>query len=358
MAGALTRDTVSWLLALSAPSHCTRADTPGAMPPANTQHLLDALLAHGVAPLAVERVRRFSELAPLQAPLLAAQATNASRALTSVAHIVATGAAFDAARIRWCVLKGVPMALRHYGDLAARQVGDIDILVAPGDTTAADTALRQVGWKRHGARDDAPLPPPRYWHEQRYTGPAGLTLELHHRLHPNPHLLDLPTATVLARADTLVLGGATVPVLDRVTELLYLSTHGCRHGWFRLLWVCDIATVTRAATPTFLEATRQAAVRLGVLLPLAQALLLADRLLGATAPSWAHALSTRSARQRRLIAFALETLWCARDANGNPTRRTCSSLLTALSQRASLRFWAWELLLRARHEHQARLART
>lgn len=358
MAGALTRDTVSWLLALSTPSHCMPSDTTRAMPPVDIQLLLDALLRHGVMPLAVDQVHRFPELTALQEPLRAAQAANAGRALASVAHIAATAAAFDAAGIPWCVLKGVPLALRHYGDLAARQVGDIDILAPPGDTAAADDALRRGGWKRQGTPQDTPLPPPRYWHEQRYVGPTGLILELHHRLHPNPHLLDVRTDELLARTDTVKLGTVPVPVLDRVTELLYLSTHGCRHGWFRLLWVCDIAAVTQTASPEFLETTRQAAARLGVLFPLAQALSLADQLLGATAPSWAHASHTRFSRQRRLIAFALETLWCARDADGNPTQRTRSSLLTALSQRAGLRFWAWELLLRVRHEHQTRLAQT
>lgn len=353
------RDTVSWLLTLSTSPHCTPSDARGAMPPVDIQLLLDALLRHGVMPLAFDRAHRFPELTPLQEPLRAAQAVNVGRALASVADITATGVAFDAAGIPWCVLKGVPMALRHYGDLAARQVGDIDILVSPGDTAAADDALRHGGWKRQGTGQDTPLPPPRHWHEQHYVGPTGLILELHHRLHPNPHLLDIPTGDLLARTDTLVLGGVTVPVLDRVTELLYLSTHGCRHGWFRLLWVCDIAAVTQTASPAFLETARQAAVRLGVLLPLAQALSLADRLLGVTAPSWVHALHTRSARQRRLIAFALETLWCARNASGNPIRRTRSSLLMALVQRASLRFWAWELLLRAQHEYrQIRLAQT
>lgn len=349
---------VSWLLALSTPSPCAPSDTPGAMPPVDTQLLLDTLLQHGVMPLAVDQIHRFPELTALQEPLRAAQAANAGRALASVADITAIGVAFDAAGIPWCVLKGVPLALRHYGDLAARQVGDIDILVSPGDTAAADDALRHGGWKRQGTRQDTPLPPPRYWHEQHYVGPTGLMLELHHRLHPNPRLLDVRTTELLARTDTVKLGTVTVPVPDRVTELLYLSTHGCRHGWHRLLWICDIAAATRTATPAFLETARQAAVRLGALFPLAQALLLADRLLGVTAPSWVHALHTRSARQRRLIEFALETLWCARDANGNPTQRTRSSLLTALAQRASLRFWAWELLLRFRHERQIRLAQT
>lgn len=356
MASALTLDTVAWLLALGTPSRSDAARCAPVTSPPDAQQLLAALLMHGVAPLALNHVSAFPALQALEPPLRAAQADNARRALTCVKQLTGIGQAFDAAKVTWCVLKGVPLALRHYGDLAARRVGDIDILVAPDQVAVADTVLRECGWHRAGPQGQGPLPAPHYWHEQRYSDSDGLTLELHHRPHPNPHLLALPTATLLARTERISLGSAAVPVLDRVSELLYLSTHGCRHAWFRLLWVCDIAAVTATSSPAFMDATRVAAVELGLMQPLVQALMLAERLLGATAPAWAHALHARSARQRRLQAFALESLWCARDAAGNPVQRTRSSLLTALYQRTSPRFWAWELALRARHEHQHRLA--
>ncbi len=350
MANALTRDTVAWLLALSkTPRSGDSPAAPSCTPP-DQQYLFEALIRHGVAPLALRQVERFPALGALETALRAAQVVNAGRALASVAQIAAIGTALDAAGVPWCVLKGVPLALRHYGDLASRQVGDIDVLVAPDRTLAVDALLRDSGWQRIGPHADEPLPAPHYWHEQRYVGPGGLGLELHHRLHPNPYLLDVPTATLLAHTERLALGGVTVPVLDRVTELLYLSTHGCRHAWLRLMWVCDIAAATANAAPSLVEETRRAASRLGLMQPLVQALLLAERLLGAPAPPWAHALHARSPRQRRLIAFALETLWCARDAAGNPRHRTHSSLLAALYQRVSPRFWLWELALRARHE--------
>lgn len=342
-ANALTQDTASWLVALSVPGARRHLPSEAPVHP-------DALIRHGVASIALRHLGDFPELHTLDPALRTTQANNVAWALASVACIAGVSRSFAAAAVPWCVLKGVPLALRHYGDLAARRVGDIDILVAPLQVSAADSALRGLGWQRVGLGADEPLPPPRYWHEQRYAGPGGMTLELHHRLHPNPHLLAVPTAQLLDRTVGLDIGGVRVPVLDPVTELLYLSTHGSRHAWYRLLWVCDIAVIAANAAPDFLDEAHRVAVRLGLLQPLAQALLLAEHLLDTPAPAWAHALSGRSRRQRRLLAFAQESLWCARDALGNPTNRTHSSLLSGLSQRVGMRFWAWELTLRARHE--------
>lgn len=353
---ALTHDTVAWLLALSVPVRCTGAVAPPATTPGDGSALLEALSRHGTGAIALRRLGEFPVCRSIEPALRAAQAQNAHAALSSLALIGAIGCALAATGVAWCVLKGVPLALQHYGDLAARRVGDIDILVPPHQVQSADAALQGCGWQRVGLSVDEPLPPLRYWHEQRYVEPGGTTLELHHRLHPNPYLLALSTGQVLADVTYLDVGDLRVPVLDPVTELLYLSTHGSRHAWYRLLWVCDIAAITANAAPDLLDRTYRAALRLRLQQPLAQALLLAERLLAASAPPWAHALHQRSRRQRRLLGFAQESLWGARDGAGNPVNRTRSSLLSSLCQRAGMRFWAWELVLRARHEWRGRLA--
>ncbi len=355
-ADALTPNTVAWLLALSQPRRIDPAHTPPATVPLDTSALLNALIRNGTVSLALRRLGSFPELGTLEPVLRAAHTRNALWALASVEHLATVEKTLAADRVPWCVLKGVPLSQRHYGDPAARRVGDIDILVPPQYVRAADTALVGCGWRRVGLNAEGPLPAPRYWHEQRYVAADDMTLELHHRLHPNPHLLALPTGKLLERAEHVSLGGVRVPVLDSVAELLYLSTHGSRHAWYRLLWVCDIAVISANALPGLLEQTHRAAVRMGLLQPLAQALLLAEQLLATPAPPWAHALHRRSRRQRLLLSFAQESLWSARDAAGNPISRVHSSLLSALCQRASMRFWAWELALRARHEWRNRPA--
>lgn len=346
----LTLNTVAWLLTLCAlPRVGARRDCPSSPPPADTD-LMGALERHRVAPLALRQISQLPAMRGLEPTLLAAQAGNARRALVSVARLAAIGDAFARANVPWCVLKGVPLAQRHYGDIAARHVGDIDLLVAPDRVTQADAALRSLGWRRHGLAPDAPLPPLHAWHEQHYVDGSELSIELHHRLHPNPHLVPVATRALLADVEPVDLGGVTVPVLDPVIDLLYLATHGCRHGWYRLMWVYDLAVISRRAGPQFIDAVEDTARHLGLLLPVAQGLLLADELCAVRAPAWARELGVRSPRLRTLLAFARESLWCARDAAGNPTARNGSSLLSALYQRASLPYWAWEIGLRIRHE--------
>jgi len=346
-----TRSTEQWLLAMSAPVPLAAARCEPVAPPGDCGALLDAFTVHRTAPIALRRMGSFPQLREALEPALrAAQTRNVALAFSSVADIASVGAELEATGVPWCVLKGVPLAMRHYGDPAARRVGDIDLLVAPDAVGEADAALRRAGCRRAGIVQQGPLPAPRYWHEQQYITPSGLGLELHHRLHPNPRFFPVPTGDLLAGVDHVGLGGLSVPVLAPVTELLYLCTHGSRHAWFRLLWICDIAAVATRAPAGLLDAARCQAKRLGVLHPLAEGLLLAEALLGAPASDWAHTLKGRSARLRYLLRHAQESLWSARDAFGNPVGREHSSLLAALCQRVGLRFWGWELGLRVRHE--------
>lgn len=345
-ASPLALDTVAWLVALCAGGVCK---WPSSQPPGDPD-LMAALERHRMTPLALRQLSQLPAMRELEPALLAGQARNARRALASVARLASIGDAFARTNVPWCVLKGVPLARRHYGDIAARHVGDIDLLVAPDRVTQADAALRSVGWKRRALAPDAPLPPLHAWHEQQYVDDGEVSLELHHRLHPNPHLLPVTTRALLADVEPIDLGGLTVPVLDPVIDLLYLATHGCRHGWYRLMWVYDMAVISRNADPRFMSAVEDTARRLGLLAPVAQGLLLAHELCAAPAPAWARDLGARSPRVRTLMAFARESLWCARDDDGNPTNRTGSSLLAALCQRTSPRHWAWEIGLRIRHE--------
>ena len=357
-AAALTPDTVSWLLAVISSGTGGRPRLPPDTAPEDPQALLEAITRHGVAGLALRQAARFPALHPLLPPLRHRQADNVAWAFASVSHLAVIAAAFAREDIPWCTLKGIPLALQHYGDLAARRVGDIDLLVPRRQVEAAHEALRTCGW--HLAVGTTPIRRrgliPHGWHEQRYVGRDGMTLELHHRLHPNPHLLDLSTTTLMDGRRELTIGNTRVPVLDPVMELLYLSTHGSRHGWHRLLWVCDIAAIASRASPQLLDTAHREAAKLGVLEPLAQGLLLAEILLGLRAPEWAQIPETHPTRRRRLLGFAKETLWCARDARDNPVQRRQSSLLNALSQRMDPKFWAWEFLLRARHELRYRSA--
>jgi len=350
-----SRGTRDWLLALCRHNQPEAVNLPVPTED-NLEELVAALVLHGTAAIALGRINLFPVLSPIEGRLRAIQAHNVARTFVSITHLASISSALGTASVPWIAIKGIPLALRRYGDLAARRVGDIDILVSPAHLAAADKALRDIGW--HPADLGKQAAPLLFWHERRYTEPGGMILELHHRLHPNPHLLGLPAATLLDHCHELDIGGTRIPVLDPVTELLYLSTHGSRSSWYRLLMVCDIAAIVAQEPPEFLDAAHREAKRLGVLQPLAQALLLAETLLGASAPAWAQRVRQTSARQRRSLAFAEETLWCAREANDYPLQRSRSSLLNALDQRLDLRFWLWELVLRAGHEwHQWRASR-
>jgi hypothetical protein len=75
------------------------------------------------------------------------------------------------ANIKVMIPKGFPLALFHYPDLGARYMGDIDLLIEPGDLAATAKVLQDNEWNK-----DSQLPPPglapfihaaSFWHPKR-----------------------------------------------------------------------------------------------------------------------------------------------------------------------------------------------
>jgi hypothetical protein len=84
--------------------------------------------------------------------------------------------------VTWCPLKGMDLRSRLYRWPEERAVGDVDVLVAPGDFEQARDVLRAAGWRDACKAEDAR----RYEREEGYNWQAfdghGVLLELHFRL--------------------------------------------------------------------------------------------------------------------------------------------------------------------------------
>jgi hypothetical protein len=77
------------------------------------------------------------------------------------------------------------------------------------------------------------------------SGDGSIRVELHWRL-SGPHF-DLPVNLkyLWDRLETVDLAGQPVRSLPLNDLLLYLTMHGSRHGWARLIFICDIAEIVR-----------------------------------------------------------------------------------------------------------------
>jgi hypothetical protein len=142
-------------------------------------------------------------------------------------------------------LKGTILSLDLYGDVGLRQSNDLDLVVTPGDICRAQACLESLGWRL----DNTYFPiTPRQQEKLRQAEhhfgfvhtERGGNLELHWRNH-----WDMPgeAAAQWARRVAFVWQGCSYEVLDPIDRVLYLSSHGGHHAWFRAKWLGDMARV-------------------------------------------------------------------------------------------------------------------
>lgn len=169
--------------------------------------------------------------------------------------------------VAWRLVGGAAVLAATTGELAARPLRDLDILVRAADLPATADALRAAGWRTH-VRDVPQLV--QWFHRVRWTAPQG-RLDVQVR----PLLEDRDRANLAyawSGARTAPLGHLAVALPPPETLLLSV----CVAGWFTprppaLRWVLDAADLLR--TGGMDEAVlAEMAVRAGLAGPLDYAL--------------------------------------------------------------------------------------
>jgi hypothetical protein len=215
--------------------------------PGDWETLFDLCCQHRTAPLAFPTARHWPGLPPDMADRMRAVLQEGARSsLAQLSALVSLCRLLDGAGIRFLILKGIPLSVLLYGDPARRSCGDIDLLVAPADFAAAARLLCEQGF--------APVPgmPP-------VTGDPGrdgairdlilrrgaILVELHQRLTRTLHRLPLSFDELYTGRQGVMLGGRDMPIPGPAHLALYLFVHGASHGWERLAWLADLATLCR-----------------------------------------------------------------------------------------------------------------
>jgi hypothetical protein len=217
-------------------------------------------------------------------------------------------------------LKGPALAARIYGDLAARQFCDLDILIARRHLSAAGKLLASLDYR--SCRPVNSLPERSY--EAGFVHADGRSvLELQWAIAPAHFGLSFDFDEAWSRRSWVSLPGGGVPVLAAADEMLQLCIHGAKHGWFQLKWILDLARAVATfadldwrglgAFAATLGASRM--LNLGLLLardagprPLPEAIrtgVSGD----AVAASMARRILSRIRRGDRVVPAALEERW-------------------------------------------------
>ena len=176
----------------------------------------------------------------------AAYRYNAQRQLYLAHQLGQALAALNAAGVPVLLLKGAALAHTLYDHPAGRPFRDLDLLIRPGQTTAAFATLRQLGYTPHH-----PEPHPgvtrQFENEMLWQrpGPIVTYLDLHWQLLDSPHYQARLDSTWLWQT-AVTSTPASLPFalrhLGPEAQLLHLCAHLLlHHGGQELLWRNDIA---------------------------------------------------------------------------------------------------------------------
>jgi hypothetical protein len=271
---------------------------------------------HRVSPLVWRNLREWSDVeipAWVVQDFREAYQENALHSLRLTSHLVRITAKLAASDIAAIPLKGISLAARYYPDLASRHAGDIDLLVAPAHLDRATETIRALGYLRVSNKSHVVVAEP--FTEEMYfrfhcifISPDGVLVELHFRLHNNPDILAVDVPDIVAAGNSVQFGNVSLRTMPDALQFVFLATHGARHEWVRLQWVCDIAVMVDRATPDEVRAWLAEAERYGLANPAVQALVLAHRLLGVALPPEVARAYARSRRIRYMVRRAEEAL--------------------------------------------------
>jgi len=142
--------------------------------------------------------------------------------------------------------KGPVLASILYGDAALREFSDLDILIRQVDIEPACHALTEAGFTT------APSLNPRVRHAFllhstacEFTAPSAVfRMELHWK-NSGRSVHSFPEEWFWQNKQKVMLGDLDVETVPLMTHLLLLCIHGGKHGWSRMGYLCDIATLVQ-----------------------------------------------------------------------------------------------------------------
>ena len=287
---AFSSHTVVLLRSIVAPNRDPQPEDVSALLSQTTdwEEVLSAASLHGVSQSLCSRLSQFSEQIPdeIVQTLRAEYERNAFHCLTNAAELHALLNAFQESGIRVMPFKGVTLAASAYGDISARNAGDLDLLVSESDIQGATEILKGRGYVLSTPAGEDGKPVQEHYYELHFDRPTdGMVVELRWRLELTQRFSAiLGLDWVWPSRKQVNLAGRDVPCFDPVRNLLMLCMHGSKHRWSRLMWVCDVARAVGSEPGLDWDAVLAEAQRTGLVRPLALGVILANRLADARVP--------------------------------------------------------------------------
>lgn len=242
---------------------------------------------HGVLSLLTQALVGVGDQIPAEALTTLKQSyqVNLHKALFLSREFVRIVNCLSRAGVEFIPYKGLALAETVYGDIALRQSGDIDLLIRGSDLTRVRDAVSQLGYARHlklsNNEEEAYL---KSGYECAFDGAAGRNLlEVQWAIQPRFYAVDLDMEGLFRRAHRVTVAGTEVKSLSAEDLFIVLALHAAKHVWEKLIWVCDLARISKLPTLNW-NWIGARAQELGIARILRITLLLAQELLEAALP--------------------------------------------------------------------------
>jgi hypothetical protein len=154
---------------------------------------------------------------------------------------------FTENQIHSIFLKGVILSELYYGDLAYRNVFDIDVWVEEKNIDLVSDFLNKNGYKRVTDQQSFSRLQLKYLqlssHHEVFVNPndgAAICIELHWKMRNGLGNYMFDPVLEKNRLMQVELNGIEFNVFSHIDQFIFLSVHGAEHGWFRLKWMADL----------------------------------------------------------------------------------------------------------------------
>jgi Uncharacterised nucleotidyltransferase len=204
---------------------------------------------HGITSLLYQNLAPLHDVVPpaVLASLRQSYERNIHKSLFLTRELIRILDCLDGLAIDVIPYKGVVLAEVHYGDMALRQSGDMDLFVRREDVTRIKSEVRALGYiPRVLIPEDAEHDYIDSGYECTFDSAAGINLlELQWALQPRFYAVDFDMDGLFERAVTVSVADRSVKTPSPEDLLLILSVHAAKHVWGRLIWLCDIAQIIK-----------------------------------------------------------------------------------------------------------------
>lgn len=233
------------LCALTGP----RRDLPGASlilrQGLDFARVLDLATQHAVRPNLIDGLRQLDWLgvpAAGRERLETFRQSHLVRTLTLAEELCRLSEKFGTARVPFVAFKGATLAASLYGELAAREFTDIDILVPADRLADAELALTELGYR--GAQGDRAFRHAFLAHLGQFAferDDPDAVIDLHWSFFGDHLPAPVTPEEVWRDQEPVVVGRLPIPAPAGRWRALLLASHGTKESWRYLNWIVDFA---------------------------------------------------------------------------------------------------------------------